>query len=107
MKMRHISLFRLKPEYRAPEMVIAIAAQLRAIPKKLPTILDCEIGTKPLGGPDASPDGAVQFYDLIQIITFANEDDCAAYPASQSHADFLAFSQPYMEKVDVIDYPVE
>ena len=49
----------------------------------------------------------MQFYDLIQIITFANEDDCAAYPASQAHADFLAFSQPYMEKVDVIDYPVE
>ena len=98
MKMRHISLFRLKPEYRAPEMVIAIAAQLRAIPKRLPTILDCEIGTKPLGGPDASPDGAVQFYDLIQIITFANEDDCAAYPASQAHADFLACSSPTWKK---------
>ena len=107
MKMRHISLFRLKPEYHAPEMVIAIAAQLRAIPQKLPTIIECEIGTKPLGGPDASPDGAVQFYDLVQIITFANEADCAAYPASQAHADFLAFSSPYMEKVDAIDYPVE
>lgn len=107
MKTRHISLFRLKPEYRAPEIVISVAAQLRALPQKLPTIIDCEIGTKPLGGPDASPDGAVRFYDLVQIITFANEADCAAYPTTQAHNDFLASSSPYMEQVDVIDYPVE
>lgn len=107
MKTRHISLFRLKPEFRAPEVVIAIAAQLRALPQKLPTIIECEIGTKPLGGPDGSPDGAVKFYDLVQIITFASEEDCAAYPKTEPHNEFLAFSHPYMEQVDVIDYPVE
>ena len=107
MKMRHVSLFRLKPEYRAPELVIAHGrSAARPSPQAAhhPGLRDRH---QAAGRPDASPDGAVQFYDLIQIITFANEDDCAAYPASQAHADFLAFSQPYMEKVDVIDYPVE
>jgi len=56
--------------------------------------------------PTDSPNGEVQFYDLIQIITFATEEDCLAYPATQGHADFLASSSRYMEQVIVIDYPV-
>ena len=57
-------------------MVIAIAAQLRAIPKSCPPSWTA-IGTKPLGG-GCLPDGAVQFMTSFRS-SFANEDDCAAY----------------------------
>ncbi len=105
--MRHISVFRLKPECRTPEIIQSVAAQLRALPQALSTITDCEIGVKPFPGPSESPNGAVQFYDLIQIITFATEEDCMAYPTTQAHNDFLAASHDYMEQVIVLDYPVE
>ena len=105
--MRHVSVFRVKPECRTPEIINALAAQLRSLPQALPTITGCEIGVKPFPMPLESPDGAVQFYDLIQIITFASEADCMAYPASQAHRSFLATSSPYMEQVIGLDYPVE
>ena len=105
--MRHVSVFRLKPEYRTPEIIDSVAAQLRALPQALSTITHCEIGVKPFPMPLESPDGAVQFYDLIQIITFASEADCMAYPASQAHQAFLAASSRYMEQVIGLDYPVE
>lgn len=104
--MRHISVFRVKPEHRNPETIEAIAQQLRQLPDVIPTITACEIGVKPFSMPTDSPNGEVQFYDLIQIITFASEQDCMAYPATKGHADFLASSSPYMEQVIVLDYPV-
>ena len=30
-----------------------------------------------------------------------------AYPLSQAHGDFLAFSSQYMEQVIALDYPVD
>lgn len=103
--MRHVSVFRLKPEYRREEIIRALERQLKELPGKVPAITACEIGVKPLGMPAESPDGHVQFYDLIQIITFATPEDCAAYPASRGHLEFLETSGPYMEQVVGIDYP--
>ena len=62
--MRHVSVFRLKPEYRTEEIVFRIAEQLRALPEQVPTILESEIGVKPIQIPPESPDGLVQ--DLIE-----------------------------------------
>lgn len=104
--MRHISVFRVRPEHRTPETIALLEQHLKELPRHVSTITDCEIGVKPFPMPTASPDGNVQFYDLVQIITFATPEDCAAYPASQGHLDFLAFSKPYMEQVVGIDYPV-
>lgn len=56
--------------------------------------------------PTETPDGHVTFYDLVQIISFETPEDCAAYPASQGHMDFLTFSEPFMEQVVGIDYPI-
>lgn len=105
--MRHVSVFRVKPEHRTPEVIASLAQHLRELPRQLDTITECEIGVKPFPMPTQSPDGAVQFYDLIQIITFATEADCMAYPGSQAHRDFLAASSRYMEQVVGLDYPVE
>ena len=104
--MRHGSMFRLKPEYRIPEVIGQIESQLWLLPEKLPSITDCEIGVKPVAMPAESPDGHVRFYDLIQIITFAAPKDCADYPASAAHQEFLASSSEYMEQVVGIDYEV-
>lgn len=103
--MRHVSVFRLKPEYRTAEIIAQVEQALKALPEKVPTITACEIGVKPMDMPSVSPDGHVQFYDLIQIISFATPEDCMAYPATQGHMDFLAASDPYMEQVVGIDYP--
>ena len=104
--MRHVSVFRFKPEYRTEEIVFRIAEQLRALPEQVPTILESEIGVKPIQIPPESPDGLVQFYDLIQIITFASSEDCAAYPAAEGHIRFVTASGEYMDQVIGIDYPV-
>lgn len=104
--MRHVSVFRLKPEYRTQEVIDQIRQQLEALPEQIPAIQACEIGVKPLAMPTESPDGHVQFYDLIQIITFASPEDCAAYPASEGHMRFLASSNEFMEQVIGIDFAV-
>lgn len=103
--MRHVSVFRLKPEFRTPEIIAQVEAGLRALPAQIPTITACEIGVKPFAMPTQSPDGHVQFYDLIQIITFATPEDCMAYPATAGHQTFLAASSQYMAEVIGIDYP--
>jgi len=102
--MRHVSVFRLKPEYRTPAIIAQVEQALKELPSQVPTITSCEIGVKPFEMPAVSPDGHVQFYDLIQIITFATPEDCAAYPASAGHQQFLASSSKYMEQVIAIDY---
>ena len=107
MQMRHVSVFRVKNECRNPEVIEHLAELLRALPAQIPTITACEVGIKPYPMPTAAPDGAVQFYDLIQIISFANEDDCDEYPATDGHMNFLTESQPYMDQVVALDYPVE
>lgn len=104
--MRHVSLFRLKPEHRSEAVAAKLADQLRAMPAAIPAITACEIGVKPAAIPAQSPDGHVQFYDLIQIITFATPEDCMAYPGEKAHLDFVAESSQYMEQVVGIDYPV-
>ena len=104
--MRHVSVFRLKPEHRNEHTIRQIEGQLRALPQKIPTITSCEIGVKPLSMPPESPDGHVQFYDLIQIITCASPEDSAGYPATAGHQEFLASSSEYMEQVIGIDYPL-
>lgn len=102
--MKHISVFRLKSEHRNAETVVKIQRQLQELPQKVPFITGCEIGVKPMEMPPESPDGNVQLYDLIQIITFATPEDCAAYPKSQGHQAFLKASSQYMEQVIGIDY---
>ena len=104
--MRHVSVFRVRPEYRDPERISMLADELRRLPERIPTILQCEVGVKPMAMPTESPDGHVQFYDLIQIISFATPEDCAAYPATAGHQRFLACSAEYMDQVIGIDYPV-
>ena len=105
--MRHVSVFRLKPECRTPEVIEAVASALRELPRQIPTIIGCEVGVKPFAMPPVSPDGHVRFFDLIQIITFASPADCAGYPATAGHRQFLASSSRYMEEVIGIDYPAE
>ena len=104
--MRHVSVFRLKPECRTPEVIEAVASALWELPRQIPTITGCEVGVKPFAMPPESPDGHVRFFDLIQIITFASPEDCAAYPASEGHMRFLASSNEFMEQVIGIDYAV-
>lgn len=104
--MRHISMYRLKAEYRTPEVVEKLVAALNALPAKVPTITASEIGSKPYEMPVSSPDGLVDFYDIVQIITFATPADCMGYPLTEGHNEFVALSHDYIETAIGIDYPV-
>jgi hypothetical protein len=106
MKMRHVSVFRVKEEARTPEIIAFLEEQLRGIPAAVPTVLQSEVGVKPFPMPTQSPDGQVQFYDLIQIITFASEEDCMAYPMTSGHQRLLETTNRFMDQVIGIDYPV-
>ena len=106
MMMRHISMYRVKPQYRTPEVLQKLKALLEALPQQVPTITHCEIGLKPMEIPTASPDGLVKFYDIVQIITFATPQDCMAYPTTPGHDAFLAASHEYIDEAVGIDYPV-
>ncbi len=104
--MRHVSVFRVKPEYRTPEIISMLEQRLLALPATVPTVIDCEIGVKQFILPSESPEGKIKFYDIIQIITFATQEDCLAYPATQGHQDLLHATSKYMEDVVGLDYPV-
>jgi hypothetical protein len=105
--MRHVSVFRVKPECRTPEILDRLEEELNALPRQVPSITACEVGRKPMAMPTESPDGHVKFYDLIQTITFASLEDCMAYPTTIGHQELLATSSPWMEEVVGIDYPVD
>jgi hypothetical protein len=106
MKMRHVSVFQVKEEARTPEVIEFLAEQLRGIPAAVPTVLQSEVGVKPFPMPTQSPDGQVEFYDLIQIITFASEKDCMAYPMTPGHQNLLKKTSQYIQQVVGIDFPV-
>lgn len=106
MQMRHISVFRVRPEHRNEATLSLLEAQLNALPALIPAITACEIGRKPMDMPVDAPNGEVRFYDLVQILTFATPEDCRDYPMTRGHLDFLASSSQYMEQVAVIDYPI-
>jgi hypothetical protein len=106
MKMRHVSVFQVKEEARTPETIEFLAEQLRTIPAAVPTVLQSEVGVKPFPMPTQSPDGQVEFYDLIQIITFASEEDCMAYPMTPGHQALLETTNSYIQQVVGIDFPV-
>jgi hypothetical protein len=99
-------MFRLKPEYRKEETVSQLTGLLRQLPEQVPTILTSEIGAKPLPMPTESPDGGVQFYDVVQILSFATPEDCAAYPATPGHQRLMAETSEWIAQVAGIDYPL-
>ncbi|NTV91447.1 MAG: hypothetical protein HGA22_13985, partial [Clostridiales bacterium] len=65
-----------------------------------------EVGTTLGGVPPLGDDATLMFFDLAQILTFANAEDAAAYPSSGAHVDLVEFADQLLKKVAGIDFEV-
>jgi hypothetical protein len=96
-KLRHIVLLQFK-EGTPPEKVKEIEDGFRALPSKIPTVIDFEWGT------NNSPEGLADGFTHCFLVTFKNEKGRAEYLPHPAHLEFVGVLKPHLEKVLVIDY---
>jgi hypothetical protein len=94
---RHVVIFKFK-DGTTPEQIKEVEDAFRALPSKIPQILDFEWGT------NNSPENMAQGYTHCFFLTFKNEADRDAYLPHPAHKAFGKVLHPYLEKAFVIDY---
>ena len=95
--LRHIVMLQFKKESSESEIAKVVDA-FRALPDKIPQIADFEYGT------NNSPEGLNADLTHCFLVTFASEEDRAAYLPHAAHKAFVEVLKPHMEKVLVLDY---
>lgn len=95
--LRHVVLFKFKDEAQ-PEQIKAVEDAFRALPSKIKEIKDLEWGT------NNSPEGLNEGLTHCFFVTFASEEDRAAYLPHPDHKAFGAVLSPILDKVVVVDY---
>lgn len=95
--LRHVVLFRWKPETSAEE-VREIEDAFRALPGKIPQIAGLE------GGRDVSVQNLHQGFTHCFVVSFASEADRDVYATHPDHLAFVALSGPHREGILVVDY---
>jgi hypothetical protein len=95
--LRHVVLFKFK-ESAAPEDITRIENAFRALPGKIPQIVDFEWGI------NNSPENRSQGFTHCFFVTFRNEADRDAYLPHPAHKEFGKVLGPHLDKVLVIDY---
>ncbi len=96
-KLRHVVLFKFKDD--APrEEVKKIEDAFRALPSKVPEVVDFEWGT------NNSPEGLADGFTHCFFVTFDNEKARKVYLPHAAHQEFVALLKPQLDKVLVIDY---
>jgi hypothetical protein len=96
-KLRHIVLFKFK-DGATPDEIKAIEGAFRALPSKIPTVVDFEWGT------NNSPENLAQGFTHCFFVTFRDAAGRAVYLPHPAHKAFVALLQPHLDKVLVIDY---
>ena len=96
-KLRHVVLFKFK-DGTTPEQVKAIEDAFRALPAKIPEIIDFECGA------DVSVENKAQGFTHCFLVTFRDAASRAAYLPHPAHKEFGKLLGPYLDKVLVIDY---
>jgi len=94
---RHVVLFKFK-DTATPEQIKEIEEAFRALPKKIPAILDFEWGT------NISPEKLDQGFTHCFFLTFKTAADRDAYLPHPDHKAFGKLLRPILDKVLVIDY---
>lgn len=95
--LRHVVLFKFKDEAK-PEQIKAVEDAFKALPSKIKEIKDLEWGT------NNSPEGLNEGLTHCFFVTFASEEDRAAYLPHPDHKAFGAVLSPILDKVVVVDY---
>lgn len=97
----HISLFYLKDSSAADQMVAA----LNEIPKQNTTITTSLVGRNWVTPPPAP--GLPDFADVAQVITFAREEDAAAYAESPAHLHLRKTTDHLIQRVSAAEFVQE
>jgi hypothetical protein len=95
--LRHVVLFRFKPE-TSPETVREIEDCFRALPAKIPEVAGFEWGK------DVSIQGLTHGYTHCFTVSFASERERDTYLPHPEHAAFIALSRPNVAQLLVFDY---
>jgi hypothetical protein len=96
-KLQHIVLFGFKDSATA-EQIKEVEDAFRALPSKIPTIVDFEWGT------NNSPENLAKGYTHCFHVTFNDDAGRAVYLPHPAHKAFGKVLHPIMDKVLVIDY---
>jgi hypothetical protein len=96
-KLRHVVLFKYK-DGTTPEQIKTVEAAFRALPAKIPEIVDFEWGA------DVSVENKTQGFTHCFLVTFRDAAGRAAYLPHPAHKEFGKVLGPYLDKVLVIDY---
>jgi len=95
--LRHVVLFRFKDGTTNQQIKDAENA-FCSLPGKIGSIYDFEWGT------DVSIENRSEGFTHCFIVTFLNEADRAQYLPHPAHKELVSISQPYLDKILVIDY---
>ncbi len=96
-KLRHVVLFKFK-DGTTPAQIKTVEEAFRALPSKIPEIVDFEWGT------NNSPENKAQGFTHCFFLTFRDEAGRAVYLPHPAHKEFGKVAGPFFDKVLVIDY---
>lgn len=96
-KLKHVVLFKFK-ETATAEQVKEVEDAFRALPSKIPTIVDFEWGT------NNSPENLAQGFTHCFYVTFNDAAGRAVYLPHPAHKAFGKVLHPILDKVLVVDY---
>jgi hypothetical protein len=96
-KLRHVVLFKFKPEV-TKEQVSEVVAAFGALPKRIDAIKGFEWGT------DVSVEMKAEGFTHCFVVTFADAKGRDAYLPHAAHAQFVKLVGPRIEKVLVFDF---
>jgi hypothetical protein len=96
-KLRHVVLFKFK-DGATPEQIKTVEDAFRALPAKVPEIVDFEWGM------NNSPENRAQGFTHCFFVTFNDAAGRAVYLPHPAHKAFGKVLHPYLDKVLVIDY---
>jgi hypothetical protein len=94
---RHVVLFKFK-DTATPEQIKSVEDAFRALPAKIPAILDLEWGT------NMSPEKLDRGFTHCFFLTFKTVADRDAYLPHPDHKAFGEALRPILDKVLVVDY---
>ena len=98
--LRHFVLFQFKDESSEEEIQEVVDA-FAALPKKIKTIKDFEMGT------NISPENKAAGFTHGFLVTFESETDRDGYLPHPAHQDFVKVLRPHLKEVLVFDYWAE
>lgn len=96
-KLRHVVIFKFK-DGTTPQQIKAIEEGFRALPSKIPQVIDLEWGT------DVGVEGLSQGFTHCFLVTFNDAAGRAVYLPHAAHQAFVKVLKPHLDKVLVIDY---